>query len=58
MRGVPPFVTSVAVVGGDAAALLAIAEATEPDVLQLHLDEDEATVTAVKEGLAGTGTRI
>jgi phosphoribosylanthranilate isomerase len=58
MRGVPPFATRVAVVGGDAATLLGIAEATEPDVLQLHLDEDEATVTAVKEGVAGTGTRI
>jgi phosphoribosylanthranilate isomerase len=58
MREVPPFATRVAVVGGDTATLLAIAEATEPDALQLHLDEDEATVTAVKEGLAGTGTRI
>ena len=58
MRGVPPFVTRVAVVGGEAAAVLAIAEATEPDVVQLHLDEDEATVAAVKEGLAGTGTRV
>jgi phosphoribosylanthranilate isomerase len=58
MRGVPPFTTRVAVVGGDTATLLAIAEATEPDVLQLHLDEDEATVSAVKDGLAGTGTHI
>jgi phosphoribosylanthranilate isomerase len=58
MRGVPPFATRVAVVGGDAATVLGIAEATEPDALQLHLDEDEATVTAVKEGVAGTGTRI
>jgi len=58
MRGVPPFATRVAVVGGDAATILAIAEATEPDALQLHLDEDEATVTAVREGVAGTGTRI
>jgi phosphoribosylanthranilate isomerase len=58
MRGVPPFVTRVAVVGGDTATVLAIATATEPDVLQLHLDEDEATVSAVKEGLTGAGTRI
>jgi phosphoribosylanthranilate isomerase len=58
MRGVPPFVTRVAVVGGEAATVLAIAEATESDAVQLHLDEDEATVTAVKEGLAGTGTRV
>ena len=54
MRGVPPFATRVAVVGGDAATILAIAEATMPDVLQLHLDEDESTVTAVKERLPGT----
>jgi phosphoribosylanthranilate isomerase len=58
MSGVPPFVTRVAVVGGDAATVLAIAEATEPDVVQLHLDEDEATVAAVKKGLAGTGTQV
>jgi phosphoribosylanthranilate isomerase len=53
MRGVPPFATRVAVVGGDAATILAIAETTHPDVLQLHLDEDEATVTAVKERAVG-----
>ena len=58
MRGAPPFATRVAVVGGDAATVLAIAAATEPDAVQLHLDEDEATVTAVREGLSGTGTRI
>ena len=58
MRSVPPFVTRVAVVGGDAATILAIAEATGADALQLHLDEDEATVGAVRDGLAGTGTRV
>jgi phosphoribosylanthranilate isomerase len=58
MRDVPPFATRVAVVGGDAATVLAIAEATEPDALQLHLDEDKATVAAIRAGLAGTGTRI
>lgn len=58
MRVAPTFATRVAVVGGDAATVLAIAAATEPDAVQLHLDEDEATVTAVKEGLAGTGTRV
>jgi phosphoribosylanthranilate isomerase len=54
MRGVPPFVTRVAVVGGDAATIVAIAEETGADVLQLHLDEDEATVAAVRERLPGT----
>jgi phosphoribosylanthranilate isomerase len=54
MRRVPLFAVRVAVVGGDAATILAIAETTQPDVLQLHLDEDEATVTAVKQQAAGT----
>jgi phosphoribosylanthranilate isomerase len=58
MRGLPPLVVRVAVVGGDAPTILAIAEVTRPDVVQLHLDESEATVTAVRAGLAGTGTRI
>jgi len=58
MRAVPPFVTRVAVVGGDAATILGIAETTGADVLQLHLDEDEATVAAVRDGVAGSGTRI
>jgi phosphoribosylanthranilate isomerase len=58
IQGMPPFVMRVAVVGGDAATVLALVAATEPDAVQLHLDEDEATVTAVKEGLSGTGTRI
>ena len=44
MRAVPPFVTRVAVVGGDAASILDLAEATEPHVLQLHRDESEACV--------------
>lgn len=54
MRGVPPFATRVAVVGGDAATIFAIADATGAGVLQLHLDEDEATVAAVRERLPGT----
>jgi phosphoribosylanthranilate isomerase len=58
MRGVPPFATRVAVVGGDADTVLEIADATTPDALQLHLDEDEATVEAVRNGLDGTGIRI
>ena len=53
MRALPPFVARVAVVGGDAATILAIVEATAPDVVQLHLDESEATVAAVRAGLDG-----
>jgi phosphoribosylanthranilate isomerase len=58
MSGLPVFVTRVAVVGGDADTILRIADATEPDAVQLHLDEDEATVGRVKRELAGSGTRV
>jgi phosphoribosylanthranilate isomerase len=58
MRGLPPFAIRVAVVGGDADTILRIAEATEPDAVQLHLDEDEATVERVRRKLDGTGTRV
>jgi phosphoribosylanthranilate isomerase len=58
IRGASPFATRVAVVGGDAPTVLAIAEKTAPDAVQLHLDENEETVSAVKEGLAGTGIRV
>jgi phosphoribosylanthranilate isomerase len=58
MAALPPFVVRVAVVGGDAPTIVAIAETTRADVVQLHLDEDEATVAAVRKRLAATGTRI
>jgi phosphoribosylanthranilate isomerase len=58
MRGLPPFTIRVAVVGGDADAILRVAEATGPDAVQLHLDEDEATVARVKRGLDGTRIRV
>lgn len=58
MHTVPPFVSRVAVVGGDTRAILGICEATRPDAVQLHLDEPETVVAAVAEGLAGTGTRV
>lgn len=58
MRTVPPFVTRVAVVGGDAAWILAIAEATAPHALQLHRDETEECVREVARGLRGSGIQI
>jgi phosphoribosylanthranilate isomerase len=58
MRLVPPFVTRVAVVGGDAKTILDLVEAMEPHVLQLHRDETEACVTELAERLAGTGIRL
>jgi phosphoribosylanthranilate isomerase len=58
MEEIPPFVTRVAVVGGTEGAILEIAEATEPHVLQLHFDETEQVVEAVAERVAGTGIQI
>jgi phosphoribosylanthranilate isomerase len=58
IRAVPPFVSRVAVVGGDADTILRLAEATAPDALQLHGDEPEAVVAAVRNGLTGTGIQL
>jgi phosphoribosylanthranilate isomerase len=58
MRAVPPFVTRVAVVGGDVRSILELAEATRPHALQLHRDESEACVTELARRLAGTGIRL
>lgn len=58
LGAVPAGVDRVAVVGGGADALVAIAEATWPTALQLHLDEPEAVVEAVAARLAGTGVRL
>ena len=58
IRAVPPFVSSVAVVGGDADTILRLAEATAPDALQLHGDEPEVVVAAVRDGLTGTGIQL
>lgn len=58
MRTVPPFVTRVAVVGGDASWILGIAEATRPHALQLHRDEPEEVVREVALGLEDSGIRV
>jgi phosphoribosylanthranilate isomerase len=58
MRAVSPFVSSVAVVAGDADTILRLAEATAPDALQLHGDEPEEVVADVRDGLAGTGIQL
>ena len=58
MRLVPPFVTRVAIVGGDARTILELVEATEPHALQLHRDETEDCVTALAARLAGSGIRL
>lgn len=58
MRVVPPFVTRVAIVGGDADWITAIAESTGAHALQLHRDEPEEVVAEVARRLAGRGTTI
>jgi phosphoribosylanthranilate isomerase len=58
MRLVPPFVTRVAIVGGDARSILELVDATEPHALQLHRDETEDCVTELASRLAGTGIRL
>lgn len=58
MRLVPPFVTRVAIVGGDARSILELVDATEPHALQLHRDESEDCVTELATRLAGTGIRL
>jgi phosphoribosylanthranilate isomerase len=55
---VPPFSATVAVVGGDARAILELVEQVAPNAVQLHRDEDAATVAAVAAGLAGTGVKV
>jgi phosphoribosylanthranilate isomerase len=58
MRAVPPFITRVAVVGGDARSILALVEATGPHAVQLHRDETEACVAELAKELAGTGIHL
>jgi phosphoribosylanthranilate isomerase len=58
MRTVPPFVTRVAIVGGDAPTILRLVDATEPHALQLHRDEPEACVAELARRLDGTGIRL
>ena len=58
MSAVPPFVSRVAVVGGSAETIINICKTLRPDAVQLHGDESEATVAAVAQALANSGTRI
>ncbi len=47
----PPFVAAVAVVGGEAEHIVAIAQGTGVQAVQLHADESEATVERVAKAL-------
>lgn len=57
-RRVPPFTATVAVVAGETRTILEIVEHVAPTVVQLHGDEDRATVAAVCDALAGTGVQV
>ena len=58
VRGVPPFVTTTAVVGGEVEEMLAIARQVRPHFLQLHGDETVGQIEAVCMGLEGTGIKV
>lgn len=58
MRGVPPFVSRVAIVGGTVGAILSICAAVYPDAVQLHGNESEEVVAQVARELSGTGVRV
>jgi phosphoribosylanthranilate isomerase len=58
MASVPPFVARVAVVGGEAATIVAIAESTGAQAVQLHADEPESVVEVVAKTLAPSGVKV
>ncbi|MEW5801449.1 MAG: phosphoribosylanthranilate isomerase [bacterium] len=54
----PPFVTTTAVVGGEVAQMVGIAQAVRPHFLQLHGDETLEEIQAVCDALTGTGIKV
>lgn len=58
IRAVPPFVSRVAVVGGEAGTILSICAAVHPDAVQLHGNENEDVVAEVARELSGSGVRV
>jgi phosphoribosylanthranilate isomerase len=58
MARVPPFIARVAVVGGSAETIIAIAQATQANAVQLHGDEPESVVESVARELAASGINI
>ena len=58
IRKAPPFVTTVAVVGGPPGRMLEIALSVRPTLLQLHGDETLEEIQEVVRGLEGTGIGV
>ena len=58
VRTAPPFLTTVAVVGGSPEGILEIARTVRPGVLQLHGDETLEEIGEVVKGLEGTGIQV
>jgi len=57
VAGAPPFVTTVAVVGGPVETMLAIARTVRPHFVQLHGDETLEEIQAVCRELRETGIK-
>ena len=58
VRTVPPFVTTVAVVGGSPDEIFRIARKVRPNVLQLHGDETMEEIRVIVEELEGTNIKV
>lgn len=58
MTRVPPFITRVVVVGGDADTIVTLARDTGAQALQLHADEPETVVEQVVKALGASTTVI
>lgn len=58
MRSVPPFVSRVAVVGGDADTIIKICEDLRPHAVQVHGEESEEVIAELKASLTDMGITI
>lgn len=58
MRSVPPFVTKVAVVGGNSDTIINICEDIRPDAVQVHGEESEEVIAELNVSLRNMGITI
>ncbi|MBN1615245.1 MAG: phosphoribosylanthranilate isomerase [Deltaproteobacteria bacterium] len=58
MRGVPPFVSRVIVVGDDPAAVFELADLLKPHAVQLHGSEPPAVTENIAAALKGLGVQV